>query len=451
MIRILDAIHKRVGRGIPIEVRISGSEGYEGGYGIETAIDIAKAIDGHADLIHVSAGLHEQPEGFTLMTPTMFRSEGCDLPYVDAIKPHLKESKIATIGGYSSPEFMEEVIASGRADVISVSRAILAEPDFVNKIRSGREDEARRCVRCLSCFSVALTHGEVYCAINPEGGREMETNWAERPVLTKKKVLVVGGGVAGMTAAIYAAKRGHQVILAEKANRLGGVLRCEEDVDFKKGIGFYLDQQAMLCERDPNIEVRLNTEVTPEYASSIGADVIIAALGATVSKPPIPGIDNDNVYDTISAYDHVAEMGENVVIIGGGLSGLEQGLYLARSKGKNVTAVVRHKVRDGGNNQHMMAVDIEIKKQDNMKVLLNTTTKEITAEGVHVVDAEGVESVIPADTVIYATGMRSRREETRALYSCAPEFYPIGDCCLPKNMGDANMVAYTVAKDLGTF
>jgi len=446
LVTICDEIRKAVGPRFPIEVRISGSECYDGGFDVEDGISIAKQLDGHCDLIHVSAGNHEIEEVFPVTHPSMFLEDGCNVEYAAEIKKHVR-TPIATVGALDDPELMEEIIASGKADIVEMARGLLADPDFPNKVRSGKEDKVIKCMRCLSCFSSELTNGEPYCALNPETGRELEMKFAI-PTAFKKKVLVVGGGIGGMQAALICADRGHEVVLCEKSDRLGGVLLCEEDVAFKKNLEYYLGQQAQRI-NDSDINLHLNTEVTPEYAKKINADVIIAALGAQPVKPRISGIDNAHVMCAQDAYSAVDKIGDKVVIIGAGLVGVELGLHLiANGKKVEIIEATDH-VNDGGNFLHMLGLKVEIKKR-GLIINFNTKVKEIKANGV-ICEDEGAEKLFGADTIIYAVGQKPRRDETIALNFCAPEFYLIGDCITPRDITSANTEAFMTARNIGRF
>ena len=445
-IEVFKAIRKAVGPGFPIEVRISGSECYDGGYGIDEGIAIAKQFDGYVDLIHVSAGNHEVDEVFAVTHPSMFLEDGCNVQFAAQIKQHVK-TPVAAIGALADPWLMEDIIASGKADVVEAARALLCDPDLPNKARAGRENEVRRCMRCLSCFSNELTYGQPYCAINPESGRELEMRYDIPPAI-KKKVLVAGGGVGGMQAALTCIKRGHEVILCEKNPRLGGVLRCEKDVSFKKNLEYYLNQQEAAIMR-AGIDLRLDTDVTPEYASQIGPDVIIAALGARPQKPNIPGIDGPNVMAAQDAYTAVDQVGQNVVILGAGLVGVELGLHLI-SNGKNVRIVeMLDHISDGGNFLHIPGLSAEIKKR-GLEIDFNTKAKEISPSGV-VCESAGVEKLYSADTVVYAVGQAPARNEAIALGDCAPEFFMIGDCVSSRNITDATGEAFMIARSIGRF
>ena len=446
-VEVCKAIKRACGASFPVEVRISGSECYDGGYDIENGIAFAKQLDGVCDLIHVSAGNHEVEEVFGVTHPSMFLGECPNVKYAAEIKKHVT-TPVATVGAIGEAEMMEEIIASGQADVVELARALLADPDLPIKLRTGREEEVKPCLRCMSCFSTHVARGEPFCAINPETGRELEMRYAIPAPKVKKKVLVVGGGIGGMQAALTCAERGHDVILCEKTGELGGTILCERNVPFKQRLDLYLKRQAAAVQR-AGIELRLHTEVTPDYAESIGADVIIAATGARPIKPPIPGIDGENVLGAEYAYTHTDEVGQNVCILGAGLVGLELAIYLAML-GRSVQVVeMAPEINDGGNFLHAIGLRTELKKRQ-VQVDLNTKAMEIRPDGV-LCRQESGEKFFPADTVIYAVGQRSESEAALALRSCAPEFYQLGDCLSPKNITNATSAAFQIARDIGRY
>jgi 2,4-dienoyl-CoA reductase-like NADH-dependent reductase (Old Yellow Enzyme family)/thioredoxin reductase len=472
---VLARIKQLCGRDFPVEIRISGSMCWEGGYGLEEGIEIARLLDGKADLIHVSAGSHEVPEVFTITHPSMFLPDGVNVKYAAEIKKHVR-TPVATVGALGNPELMEEIIASGQADVVMVGRALLADPLMPQKARAGKSDEIRPCLRCLTCFSTVLSRYEYSCAVNPEIGFEQDSRHA-LPQNVKKTVLVAGGGVAGMEAALTAAQRGHNVVLCEKTGRLGGALRCEEKVPFKKHLAEYLDYQARMVSRAP-IDVRMNTEVTSDYARAAEADVIIAALGSRPVIPNIPGINGNNVLGSEELYYHPEKCGKNVVIIGGGLVGVELGIYLA-GLGRIVTIVeMMETLNDGGNQCHALALNNEIKKF-GIRIFTATRVveineKEIIGEYVGssfslppsktVMAARGTSNTVgramradaekarkqsfAADTVVYAIGQQPLASEADSLRFCAPEFHQIGDCLAAKNIQQATGTAFCIARDI---
>lgn len=487
---IIERIRRKCGRGFPIEVRISGSMCHESGYGIDEGVAIAKQLDGKVDLIHVSAGSHEAGERrsashfsqlersgalFTVTHPSMFLPDGVNVQYAAEIKKHV-ETPVATVGALNDPALMDEIIASGQADVVQTARAMMADPDLPKKAREGKSDEIRPCIRCFECFAGITTKRQYRCAVNPEIGFERDCRH-ELPATTAKTVLIAGGGVAGMEAALIASERGHQVILCEKEDRLGGVLRCEEKVPFKRLLSKYLDYQARMISRAP-IEVRLGVTVTPEYAAAAEVDVLVAALGARPRVPKIRGIDGPNVLGAEEAYYHPEKTGENVVVLGGGLVGIELAIYLA-GLGRTVTIMeMMETLSDGGNPIHALALIAEIDKY-NIRVTTATKAVEIDHEGVigeYVgsactlpasptvqaavlqsntfrtvlrADAEiGSRKLYLADTVVYAVGQQPLHKEADALRFCAPEFHQIGDCWAPRNIHHATRMAFAVARDI---
>ena len=441
---VIESVRKAVGPGFPIEVRISGAECTDTGYDLDEGIAIAKALDGKADIIHVSAGHHESDYATTITHPGMFFEDGCNVKYAAEIKKHV-QAPVATVGALTDPAFMEEIIASGKADIVNLGRQMLADPDLPLKARLGREDDIDRCMRCCACFSNSTRTRRRACAINPEIGRELEEkSW--RPPAAKKRVLVAGGGVAGMEAALTAARRGHAVILCEASGRLGGVLNCEEAVPFKARLAEYLLRQARRVAA-AGVDIRLNTPVTPALAEELKPGVIIAALGARPVKPRIPGIDGKNVFGAEYAYTHPGETGKRVVILGGGLVGIELGIYLA-GMGREITLVeMLPDLNDGGNMVHMNSLRMQIAEK-GIRTSLSTRAKEIRPDGV-LGEKDGAEIFFPADTVIYAVGQKPLSEEALALNACAPEFYAVGDCLGAKNILAATSAAYQAGIDIG--
>lgn len=442
---VVQAVREAVGPAFPIEIRLSGSEVFDGGWDTAYGVRIAEALDGKVDLLHISAGNHEVAEVFTVTHPSMFLDDGVNVKYAAEIRKHVK-TPVATVGALSDPEYLEEIVASGQADVVEMARGLICDPDLPRKAREGRGEDVTKCIRCFSCFSGLMAKGQISCALNPEIGSEYELKFAV-PAAEKKTVLVAGGGIGGMQAALTAAERGHDVILCEASDRLGGILLCEQKVPFKKHVEEYLAQQAARVARTENTEVRLRTPVTPELAREIAPDAIIAALGARPVVPPIPGIDGKAVTLAEKLYMAPETAGQKLVVLGGGLVGTELAIFMA-GLGREVTLLeMAPALNFGGNRLHGMAIGQELQRL-KVDVRLNTRAVEITAKGVKA-QGPGGEEFFPADTVACALGMRPKRDEAAALALCAPEFAVVGDCATPDTIKEATSEAFFAALDIG--
>ena len=439
---VLDAIREAVGPGFPIEFRMSGAEFTKNGYDIDEGIRIAKLIAPKVDLLQVSAGVHDDPETCVITHPDMFHAHGCNVYLAAAIKKEV-DVPVACIGGLNDPAQMEEILASEQADVIEMSRALIADPYLPRKILEGREDEIVRCVRCLVCHDQTSSTRNIRCTVNPVIGRELEHDSAF-PATTPKRVLVVGGGPAGLMAACTAAQRGHQVILCEASDRFGGLLKCEAHVPFKKELYDFVGQLRRRAET-LGVDIRANTFVTPEYADSLHPDVLVCAVGSDYCVPPIPGTDSPKMRFLPDLEKEDPGFGERVAILGGGLVGCETAVHLNR-QGRHVTVVeMRGDVAMDAPLAHRQGIMLELRR--GVEVLVNTAAKAVTDEGV-VVDTPDGERVLPCDSVFCAAGLRSRDAVRESLRFVAPRFIAVGNCLSPRTVFHAVSEAYYSALDI---
>ncbi|MDR0904866.1 MAG: NAD(P)/FAD-dependent oxidoreductase [Oscillospiraceae bacterium] len=442
-IAVCDRIKVKCGKDYPVEFRMSVTESNPDGYGMDEGVKIAIALDGHVDLIHCSAGNHEVRDAFVVTHPSMFLPDGANAYLAAEVKKYVK-TPVATVGAFTEPELMEELIASGKADVIEVARELLADPDMPIKARSGREGDITKCMRCFTCFSNLINNRQFCCAVNPEIGIEREIT-ALPDAKMSKTVLVAGGGVAGMQVALTAAQRGHNVILCEKSDKLGGVLRCEEDVPFKQKLSEYLNLQAKRVAQ-AGVDIHLNTEVTADLARRLAPDVIIAALGARPVTPKIPGI--ENAVGAEAVYVDTSKAGKRVAILGGGLVGTELAIFLG-GQGREVTIIeMQPTLSDGGNMLHSIALEVQLREK-NVALSLGTKALQIEKNGVKCELPNGETKFFDADTVIYAVGQAPLWDDADEMRFIAPEFHQIGDGLSPKNIHAATRAAYFTAVNIG--
>ena len=438
---VLAAIRDAVGPGFPIELRISGSELFDGGYGIEDGCKIAHALEDLVDLIHVSAGSYQF--GFYVTTPPMFVEHGVNVHLAAEIKKHVSKP-VATVGALNDPAHLEQIIAEGKADVVYIARGLLADPFLPNKVMGGSEETIVRCLRCYTCMAERPTTGTRRCAVNPVIGREIE-GMEVTPAYKSKKVMVVGAGVAGLKAAITAAQRGHKVILCEKSDKVGGILKSEQAVSFKYEmyqLGLSFEKQAI----EEGVEIRLNTMVTPEYVAAEKPDAVILAVGSTPIVPQIPGIEGDNVVVVNDYYLEKDKVQDTVVVLGGGLAGCECAVHLGM-EGKKVHLVeMRDILAADCNIRHKPILMKQVEKYTTAH--LSHTGLRITEEGVVCKTQDGSEVMIPGKTVICAVGQRANRADVDALRLCAPFVREVGDCVRPANITKAVYEGYHAALDI---
>ena len=440
-IEVLKAVREAVGPRFPIEFRMSGSELFEGGYDLEEGVRIAQQMEPYIDLLHVSAGTYQR--GFGDTHPSMFKEHGCNVYLAAEIKKHVSVP-VATIGGLNSPEQMEEIIASGKADVVYMARALLADPFLPRKVAENRDEEIVKCLRCFTCMAERAATSTRRCTVNPLIGREMD-GVEIQPAPVKKKVLVAGGGPGGLYAAYTAARRGHEVVLCEKESELGGILKSEQALPFKHEMYELAGTYARMAEQ-AGVEIRLNTEVTKEYAEKEQADALIIAAGSSPLVPPIPGLDGDNVVIVNNYYLEKEKVGDDVVVFGGGLAGCECAIHLGM-EGKKVHLVeMREELAPDANVRHRPLLLKEIEKY----VTVHTGYKglEVTADGILCEDKNGERQLVPGTSVICALGQRPRTGVVEELRDAAPYTAVIGDAAKVSTITNAVYHGYHAALDI---
>lgn len=444
----IDEIRTAVGKNYPIEVRISGSERIEGGYGLDTGIEIAKALDGKVDLIHVSAGTQQVDYSCVKMHPGPFENDMENLNLAAEIKKHVTKTPVLTVGAFNFPEQMEQVLEDGKADAVALGRALVADPFLPKKIIEGREADIRPCLRCSDCMNNMMAFRGMRCAVNPVIGRECDF-FHPVPVNRHRKVLIAGGGPAGMEAALTAAEKGHEVVLCEERDVLGGALKfADNGAHNKLTMKRYRDSQIRKVMENPAIEVRLNTRVDENVVNEVKPDVLIAAVGALPVTPPIPGADGKNV---IFGADLMGDtpLGHNVVVIGGGMIGCEESIYLT-DLGHHVTIVeLQDDIAADCLKYPFLWLHHEVETRD-IRVMTGSSCTNITEGSVTVKNLEtGAEETIPCDNVVLAAGTRARSDEVERLRPLVNSFYVVGDAKVAKNVMMAVRDGYDAVVDMG--
>lgn len=443
---IIDRIRQRCGENMIIEFRLSGEEDTPGGITIDETVELAKLLDGKVDIIHVSAATFHVTATASRMFPSVFYPRGVNVENAAKIKAVVRQSKVSVVGGLNDPAFMDAMIADGKADIAVVGRQFLADPEWPNKARKGKSDEIMKCIRCQTCISagfiphVPFSSGVLRCSVNPTLGREYENTRREELPERMKKVLIAGGGPAGMEAAITAARRGHQVILCEKSSQLAANLGYAKQISFKKDVADFLAALETNLKRTEGVEIRLNTEVTEELIRAEAPDVVLVACGSEPIMPPIPGIDQPIVHPVTDLYQKDMEVGDHVVIIGGGLAGCEEGLGLAW-EGKKVT-IVEMKPELAKDAPYIHWKHLLTKLEESVTSYCSAKVVSIEADGVQILDANEQPIKLEADTVLIAAGMRSTSEKYDSWLGLAEDVIVIGDCRKTAKIQDAMRAGY---------
>ena len=317
----LDAVREGVGPRFPIEIRISGDDLTDVGLGLEDCVKVAKMVEDKVDLFNVSCGNHEDPAMFCRTHPSAFFKRGVNVYLAAEIKKNVSKP-VACVGSLNDPAQMEEIIATGQADIVEIGRALLADPYLAKKALEGNAEDITPCLRCYECFGETSKSETVKCTVNPTMGQQYPEKTRKQTADTKKRVLIAGGGPAGMEAAITAALRGHDVTLVEKSGELGGNLHPAGAAYFKEDIRKLCKVLISRVEK-AGVKVVLNTEVTPEYVETFDPDALFVAIGSNELRPPIKGMDLPHVIMAIDAELHPEKLGKKVAIMGGGLVGGE--------------------------------------------------------------------------------------------------------------------------------
>jgi len=333
-------------------------------------------------------------------------------------------------------------LQEGKADFIMLGRALLADPEWANKVKEEKLDDIRPCIGCQECFIKTGSDKYLSCAVNPATG--MEREFIIKPAEKKKTVLVVGGGPGGMEAARVAALRGHEVTLWEKGDALGGNLIPASIPDFKqdyRSLINYLSTQI----KKLGVAIELNKEATLEQIQNMKSETIFIATGSTPIIPEIPGVENSKVITASDALLGRTEIGETVVVIGGGLVGCETALHLAQ-KGKRVTIVeiLDSVARDifAANRMHLL----KLLTDTNVKILTETSIAEIMDDSVVITSKHGNGSKLENDTVVLALGLKSNRGLEETLKDTVPEIRVIGDCVEPRKVINAIWEGFRFAR-----
>ncbi|MDD4876666.1 MAG: FAD-dependent oxidoreductase [Dehalococcoidales bacterium] len=442
IIEIVQRTRQLVGNNFPLIIRLNAEDLVPNGIELEDCKKIAQKMEAIGiDAIDVSAGTGESaanPRVRRLVGSSMYQPRGQIIKHAAAVKEVVNIPVIAV--GAITPDMGEEALNEGKADFIAIGRGLLADPEIVNKLIRGEPESIRPCIRCAEKCSGNRTG--VRCTVNAECGLE---SYRLTPPIKKKKVLIIGGGVAGLEAARIAAIRGHDVTVYEKQKELGGHLIEATVPVFKEDLRNYKDWQEREVKK-LGVKIELGKEVAAEVVSAAKPDALVVATGSTIYKPAIPGIDGANVVTAIDVLLGKAQPGEKTIIAGGGFTGCEVALHLAK-QGKKVTIVealpeLATEVMATRGTLIAQLMDIGVEAVTNMKIIA------ITDEGVTAINNNKEIITIKGDKVILALGMIADTKLYEELKNKVKEVYLAGDSMQARRVGEATRDGYRIGSTI---
>ncbi|MCL4459914.1 MAG: FAD-dependent oxidoreductase [Chloroflexi bacterium] len=430
LLEIVQRIRQMLGADYPILCRLSGSEFVEGGLSIKDTVLIAQELEAAGvNAIDVSAGIYES---CYWTFPSMAMPRGCMVHLAEAVKKAVNIAVI-TVGRINDPLLAKQILQEKRADLVAMGRPLLADPELPKKAAEGRLEDIRPCIACNDCIDRTRHYLLLGCAVNPELGREVR--YKITPAEKAKRVLIVGGGPAGMETARVARLRGHQVLLCERNNRLGGQLLLASAPPFKKEIvgliTYFINQLERL-----GVEVRLRTEVTPRLIEEIKPEAVILATGAEPLRGEIFGRQRDNVITANELLAGERELGDKVIVVGGGQVGCDVAELLA-TQGHKV-AIVEMLEDIAQDMEYSMRLFLDHRFAElGIRVLTKAKVEMISEDSVVFLDSEGKRQTLEANAVVLALGSKANNKLMQSLKGKVAELYTVGDCVAPRKIYQA--------------
>ncbi len=426
---ILGSVRDRVGPDFPIICRLSGDEYVDGGLRIEETEQIGQILETEgANALHISAC--NRASGY-LNQPPYYVEEGVFVHLAQAIKSAVS-IPVITVGRIRNPTMADRILRDGKADLISMGRALIADPHMPKKAKEGQIEEINFCISCNRCIQT-FRKGPVRCAVNPETGNEyrFKISKGDRP----KKVWIIGGGPAGLKAAEIAALRGHQVTLFEKDHQLGGRMRLAAIPPNKGVLSEFLDYLERKV-RDLGVTLELEREFTPDMLPAEKPDTVIVATGAIPLVPDWKGVKESGALSVDDVLSNRAEVGKSVLVVGAGGIGAETADFLSE-EGKEVTLVEMLEEIASDLVVHLKYYLAKRLVEEGVTILTSTKVKELGKGYALVEDSSGTRKIDGFDTIVLAVGSRPNDVIAKDLQGKVPELHVIGDASEPREALEA--------------
>lgn len=436
---VLERVRQAVGKDFLLEARLSGDELTPNGLKIEDTIEIVHLLEDCLDMVHLSCGTRLDPVSRCMIGPDHFTQPGHNAPLSEAVKASGVSIPVGVVGNITTPELAEQILAAGQADYIVMARSLIADPQWTEKVRQGREEDIRPCIKCSRCGDMRKS----VCSVNPLFGHA-SIRLEFPPAQSGKRIAVVGGGVAGMQAALECAHRGHECHLYERSGKLGGQLFYTDYVWFKREMRDFRDYLIRQISK-AGVRIHLHTEATPELLAEAGYDGVVVAVGAVPAVPPIPGVAGENVRTALDVFGHEDDLPDQVVIIGGGMVGCELSLHLSHLGIQSTVlemgpALAPDSVlQERTHTLYLMDTDPNIQSYTGMRCTA------VTPEGVEAVDESGALRRFTGGMVLLASGMKPLAECRDSFCGTAFDVIPVGDCVRVSNIHNAVSTGYSAA------
>jgi len=430
---IIMGIRAKCGPNFPISVRIDGDEFVEGGISLEEAIQQAKYLEKlGVDVINVSSGTYESVT--TIIEPISY-PQGWKRHLAKAIKEAINIPVIAC-DVIRKPEMAETILKEDNLDFVALGRAQLADPEWGNKAKEGREEDIRPCISCLNCIESVGNCKNINCAVNPRLGKELEyLDFSEDG--KKRKVVIVGGGPAGMEAARVLALRDFQPIIFEEKGYLGGNVYLATKPPLKEKLNWFLEYQKRVIEK-LNVEVRLNEKATIEKINEINPYAVFISTGSIPVIPPIEGIEKDSVCTATDILEEeVILENKNVVVAGSGMTGLEVAELLATKRNKVTVIEMAEKIGPAGYVPNIVDISMRLVKNGVTLLpcskLINIKDGEIEIENTK----DNKTTALKADALVLSLGVKSNNEIIKTIEEKYDVVEILGDAYKPGRVIDA--------------
>lgn len=437
---VVKKVREAIGPDFVLELRISATLGVKESYPFEEMLRFLKEVRDEIDTVNIVTGMDEYHDGNVKLCPPIF-------------EPHLLNYQVAkrireecgvfvnVSGAIMTMQEAEKVLADGAADLVLLGRSIVADPYMPLKVLEGREDDVVPCIRCNNCYHIATEHFNTCCSVNPRIYRENRVPLHLEKSVSRKKVMIVGAGPAGIRTALSASEKGHEVHLYDDHSEAGGKLLTATRGDLKIDLRRYHEYLKVQVAKSP-IHLHLDTRVGEETVREMAPDILVIAVGAEAVIPNIKGIDSPDVMRAEELLENDFNTNaEKITILGGGSVGSELALELSRLGKKVCLIEAGSRLAGNGNELYRVSLLEHILKDPNIRIMLNTTCLEIK-DGKCVAGSGGKQFEIPHDLFVVSVGLKKNMDQTESLFGIVPRTYYVGDCKNVASVTEASTEGY---------